>query len=517
MHAPFDVLIVGCGSSGAALAARLSEDPARRVAVIESGPDYADVDALPQDLRNGNRMSLDAHDWGYRADIFRGRDIRLPRGRVTGGSSAVGATIALRGMPSDFDEWAELGNPEWAWDQVLPYFRALETDLDYGDSALHGGTGPIPIRRWRPDEMTRWQNAFEEACAAAGYDRVRDHNDPDATGFGAIPSNRRDGFRRVSTAEAYLRPSDGRPNLTVFAQATVDRVLVSGDRAVGVEVRSSSGAVETVTAGTVVLASGAINSPAILLRSGIGPREDLEALGIPVTRDLPGVGLNLVDHPRSGIFIIPKDGTLDGENAFLQSILRTTSRSGETTNDMQYYMVNHFSLDPFPHLKRLSQASLINGVMVCQQRPKSRGRLRLTDPDPRSEPQIDLNFLSHPDDVDTMVEGIRECARLMRHDYVMANRERQLILRDEDVDDEDLVRVYLKATLDSSYHPVGTAKMGPAEDDTAVVDQYGRVHGIEGLVVADASIMPNIASANTNLTSIMIGEKVAAQIEERAA
>jgi choline dehydrogenase len=516
MSTEFDVLIVGCGSAGAVLAARLSEDPARRIGVIESGPDYSTAPEIPGDLDNGNRMSLVDHDWDYRAEILRGRRVRLPRGRVTGGSSAVGATIALRGMPSDFDEWAQWGSPDWSWEGVLPYFRRLEQDLDFGNTDVHGGDGPIPIRRWRPEELAPWQHAFEESCATAGYPRVADHNDPTATGYGTLPSNRRDAYHRVSTAQGYLQPAAHRSNLSVFAECMVSRVLFDGDRACGVEVQGEDGSYP-VTARTVVLAAGALNTPAILLRSGIGAKEDLEQLGIGVRQDLPGVGQNLIDHPRSGIFIVPKEGTLDERQPFLQSILRTTSAGGETLNDMQYYMVNHFNLTPFPHLRRLSQASLINGIMVVQQRPKSRGSVRLTSADPREAPVVDLNFLQHPDDVRTLVQGIRECSRLMQHDYVLANRERQLILRDDALDDDDVVRVYLKTTLDSSYHPVGTARMGPSSDPGAVVDQDGQVYGVEGLYVCDASIMPNIASANTNLTTIMIGEKMAAGIAEHAA
>lgn len=511
MRPEYDDLIVGCGSAGAVLACRLSEDPQRSVAVLEAGPDYSGAPSTPGDLANGNQMSLHEHDWGIEAEVLRGRSVRLPRGRVTGGSSAVGATIALRGMPSDFDEWAAWGSASWSWDGVLPYFRKLETDLDYGDTDVHGDGGPIPIRRWRTDEMSRWQTAFMESCSDAGYAAVTDHNDPEASGYGPIPSNRRDQRERVSTAQAYLAPVRERANLTVIPGATVRRVTFEGDRATGVETTSG----RSVTARRVILAAGAINSPATLLRSGIGAADDLKALGIDVVRDLPGVGQNLIDHPRSGIFIVPSDGTLDLELPFLQGILRTTSPGSPTLNDMQYYMVNHFSLEPFPHLRKLSEATWINGVMVCHQRPKSRGQVRLRSTDPEVLPEVDLNFLAHPDDVSTMIEGIRECRRLMEHDYVLANRQRQLILRDDAIDDDDLVRIYLKATLDSSYHPVGTARMGPEGDPDSVVDEQGRVHGVDSLHVCDASIMPNIASANTNLTSIMIGEKMAATLAGR--
>ena len=272
----YDDIIVGGGSAGAVLAARLSEEPARRVLLLEAGPDYATLESTPADLQDGWRMSLRAHDWGLTAEAVPGRAIPYPRGRVIGGSSAVNATIALRGVPADYDEWAALGNDEWSWAKVLPHFRRLEDDPE-GAAELHGRGGPIAIRRWRPDELIPVQRAFFEVCRRLGFPEVTDHNHPEATGVGPFPQNRRDRLR-LSTAIAYLLPARHRPNLTIRPHCLVNRVLFAGDRAVGVDI-GAGGEPEQVRGRRITLAAGAIGSPAILLRSGIGPKAALAELG----------------------------------------------------------------------------------------------------------------------------------------------------------------------------------------------------------------------------------------------
>jgi choline dehydrogenase len=277
----YDDVIVGAGSTGAALAARLSEDPVRKVALLEAGPDYANFELTPEDLRNSRRMSLSTHDWGFTAEAVPGRMM----GRVTGGSSAVNATIALRGVPADYDEWAALGNGGWGWKDVLPYFRRLEDD-PVGSEELHGRGGPVPICRWRRDELIPTQRAFFDVCRRLGFPEVTDHNDPEATGVGPFPQNRRERLR-LSTAFAYLLPARERPNLTIQPHCLVDRVLSEHDRAVGVEV--ADGRTRWVVRGSrVTLAAGAIGLPAILLRSGIGPEVPLGELGRPIQRHATG-------------------------------------------------------------------------------------------------------------------------------------------------------------------------------------------------------------------------------------
>lgn len=509
MKSTFDDVIVGAGSAGAALAARLSEDPSREVLLLEAGPEYLERQHMPDDIRLGHAMSLEDHDWHFNAELYSGRRTPFPRGKLVGGSSAVGATIALRGMPGDYDEWAKAGNPLWSWDQVLPYFRKLESDLDF-DGELHGQEGPLYIRRFPDDEMTPVQAAFRAACLDAGYPLVADHNDPDATGVGPIPSSRRDATGRETTALAYLTEARTRPNLTIVSRAQVDKVLFEGDRACGVSVCAGEGLFEEVRGGRVILAAGSVATPMILMRSGIGDAAELRRSGIDVRRDLPGVGGNLQDHQRSGAFLVPGPGGCDTNVPFLQEILRTTSSGSPFENDLQYYMVNHFDLAHFPDLQLQAGAQTIYGVMVVAQRPDSVGRLTLSSSDPLAPPQIDLNFFNDADrDIDVLVEGVRTAWKLANHDGISGIGQGFIVLRESMIDDDEMVRQYIRTSVDSAYHPVGTAKMGPEEDETAVVDEFCRVHGVDSLFVCDASVMPNIVRANTNLSSIMIGEKAA--------
>lgn len=504
MTEQFEEIVVGSGSAGAALATRLTEAPGRRVLLLEAGPDFPVVAETPKDLLNGNVMSLHEHDWGYRAEISDGRRIRYPRGKVTGGSSAVGATIALRGTSRDFAEWAALGNSDWAWPEVLPFYRRLEDDLDH-DNELHGRGGPVPIRRWRQDELTPGQRAFSEAALKAGFPEVGDHNDPEATGIGPVPSNRRDTKVRVSTAMAYLSLSRDRENLEIRPGVVVNRVLFEGTRAVGVELSTG----EEVRARRVILAAGAVGSPSILMRSGIGPADELSRHGIQTRLELPGVGANLIDHPRTGVFMVPKEGAWSEDDPFLQSIVRTTAEGSRDFNDLQYYMVNHFDLGLFPELQMLAAAPVILGVMVVHQKPESRGRLRLTSADPEAAPAVDLNFLATERDLQVLADGVRTCWNLADHPGIRGLGERFVVLSEQAMSSDEMVRQYVKSSLDSGYHPVGTARMGAADDELAVVDQRLGVHGAEGLYVCDASVMPTIVSCNTNLTSIMIGERLA--------
>ncbi|MFC0529846.1 GMC family oxidoreductase [Phytohabitans kaempferiae] len=504
----FDYLVVGSGSAGAALAARLSEDPERKVLLLEAGPDYATVAETPRDLLDGSAMSMDAHDWHFKAEITDRRRIIFPRGKVTGGSSAVGATIALRGTPDNFDEWAAMGNPAWAWDEVLPFYKRLEDDLDF-DNEFHGRGGPIPIRRWKTDELAPVQQVFHDACLKAGFADVQDHNHPEASGVGPIPSNRRDTTTRFSAAMGYLGPARGRANLTIYSGAQVNRVLFTGTRAHGVEVTNPAGGSEQINARHVILAAGAVNSPGILMRSGIGPAADLRRLGIDVLLDRPGVGGTLIDHPRTGAFMVPKPGSFDTGDAFLQTIVRTTAPGSTEFNDLQYYMINHFDLTLFPELQMLAAAKTIFGCMVVHQRPQSRGRLVLTSPDPAAPPDIDLNFLATEQDIKTLVDAVRTCWQLMQTPGIVDRGERFIVLGEDMVEDEEMLGHYVRLSLDSGYHPVGTARMGTADDAEAVVDERLSVHGAENLFVCDASVMPSIVNCNTNLTSTMIGERLA--------
>jgi choline dehydrogenase len=504
----FDDIVVGAGSSGVALAARLSEDPTRRVALVEAGPDYATVEDTPPDILNGNMMSLLHHNWRFEADITAGRKVSFPQGRVVGGSSSVGNTVSIRGMPGDYDEWAAAGNPSWSWEQTLPYFRKLEDDLDF-DGEFHGKGGPTPIRRFRPDEVISVQQSFFDACLDAGYPHCPDHNDPESTGVGPMPSNRRDVNTRVSTASAYLPAARARENFTVLPDTVVSRVLIRDGRAYGVELLSGS-TVQELHGRRVILAAGVAGSPAILMRSGIGPADDLRRLGIDVRADLPGVGAGMVDQQRVGAFMTPKPGEENFDLPTSQIVMRATSATVGERNDMYYAMVSHFDLNrQFPRLLPFADGPRVFSVMAVVRRPHARGSVTIASTDPREAPRINLNFLDNEHDYRILAEAVRTCWGLIHAPKIHDRGKRTVMLDESNIDDEDFVREYIKISVESAYNAVGTARMGPSADERNVVDQRCAVHGVDGLYVADVSVMPSMVRGNTGLSTIMIGERVA--------
>jgi choline dehydrogenase len=500
----YDDIILGAGSSGAALAARLSEDPKRSVLLLEAGPDYSTVEQTPADLLN-TWISAGPHDWGFAAQATPDREIPYPRGKVTGGSSAVNGHIALRGTPQDFDEWAAWGNLEWSFEKVLPFHRKLEDDRDArGD--FHGVGGPIWIQRPPAETWQPLNRAFFEAARAAGYGEVWDHNDPDSSGIGPWPRNRRDGIR-VSTAIGYLAPARHRMNLTIRPGVNAHRVMIENGRAVGVEVEAV-GTFQQVRGRRVTLSAGAIQSPALLMRSGVGSRDELAAHGINCQVNLPGVGRNLIDHPMVFVVATPVAGIPHDPQVTNPIGIRYTAAGSDEFNDMQMYVFEMFDPSLSPGLALdlpVPSVSVVPGL----QRPRSRGRLRLRSASPDVPPIIDLNYLDDPEDLRRLTDGVRIAWRLMHDAHFGPMLKEFVSLTAEVVNSESALETFVRDNCTTIFHPVGTAKMGPDNDPMAVVDQYCRVRGVEGLRVVDASVMPNIVRANTNLTCIMIGERVA--------
>lgn len=502
----YDVIVVGAGSSGCAIAARASEDPNRTVLLLEAGPDYSDLSSLPFDLVNGHTNSYVAHDWRFEHNPVRDRKVRFPRGRVVGGSSAVNTAIALRGIPEDFEEWAALGLDEWNWQGVLPAYRRLERDLDFGDRDYHGDAGPITIRRYPREELTLQQQAFLEAAQELGYPDCPDANEPDGWGASPMPMNKL-GRLRISCAIGYLAPARVRPNLTICADTLVVRAVCENGRCTGVEVIDRDGSRKLIPARLVIFSAGALMTPALLMRSGLGPRAQLEQIGIEVLHDVRGVGQNLSDHPALSVTMQPKDPSIvDHDRPIIQTILRYTAEGSDKRNDLQIEMIAFSGRQDRPQFA-------IAGVLEYQH---GRGEVTLSSADPHAPPVINQRFCEDERDLVRLVSCYRDVLAFTRTKAVGDLVETIDFPRGGNPTGEEIAGL-IHRFAGSGYHPCGTAKMGAASDPMAVVDQYGRCLAMDGLAVADASIMPLVPRANTNLTSIMIGEKVGEWLRTRPA
>ena len=517
----YDYIIVGAGSAGCTLAGRLSENRNNRVLLLEAGGrDWHPFIHMPAGL--GKLIGVESINWSYETEpeqFLDQRRLYWPRGKVLGGSSSINAMCYCRGHRKDYDSWADSGAPGWDFSSVLPYFMKSE-DQENGASDYHGVGGPLGVQNLR--HSNQLSGLFIDAAVEAGFERSHDFNGPQQRGFDYYQVTQRDG-RRCSAAVAYLRPALGRPNLTLSKNSLVQQVVLDGDRAVAVKYQRR-GQQRSASAENIILSGGAINSPQLLMLSGIGPSEHLRPAGVDVLHDLPGVGQNLQDHlDVCTLMYTHLPVGYDQLNDIVVGLRYLFGRKGPGSSNIAEaggFIVSRHAKDDRPDIQMHFVPAMLDDhgrnilpghgmtIHACALRPESRGQITLKSTDPSAAPAIQPNYMSTDYDRSIMLECVKLARKIYSQKAFDPHRGEEIFPGASARSDEDILQ-FIRNKAESIYHPIGTCKMG--QDRMAVVDTKLRVNGLQGLSVVDASIMPTLVSGNTNAPTIMIAEKFAAE------
>lgn len=539
----YDYIVIGGGSAGAVVAARLSEERDVRVLLLEAGPDYPD--AIPGELLDPSSAVTSGHNWDLQAHLSEedagalteqqkriakvfqlasrrlppgqspprlsasegsaGTLFRYPLGKVMGGGSAINGGLAFHARPEDWAAWEEPGCGAWSWDEVRPYLRRID--------AADSGKPALPLETALPDGFTLLQGAFVEACRELGHPEV-DLREGTAAGMGVIPKSLRQG-ERTSSARLYLTAARQRANLTIQPRCLVDKLAFTpcnGELAASGVDALVDGRRCHFSGGRIVLAAGAIGSPSILQRSGIGAAEEIAHAGVRPLLDLPGVGKNLIDHPSVSLWAVPRAGACRAGEPVHQVMLQQRSAASAALCDLQLFILSAVATEKLPPLRDVVGSDLALGISVVVATPISQGRVQIVDGDPTRNPRIYLNCLKEAGDLRRMIEGVRSAWPILRGGRLSSHLERIVLWNESIIDSDHLLERTIRSTVRSVWHPVGTLRMGGAGDAMAVVDPQGRLRGCSNVTVADGSIMPALPSVPPCLTCILIGERIAAHL-----